>query len=85
MANTVEYNQPTSAPTAKVGAVGKAGAAAVIIPLIVTLLASFGIIVPEDVSGQAIALTGAVVTAYAAIQALWQFGAGYLKKSERKV
>lgn len=85
MADVVTYNQPTSAPTAKVAAVGKAGAAAVIIPLIVTLLASFGVVVPEDISGQAVAGVGAAVTLYAAIQAIVQFGAGYLKKSERKV
>lgn len=85
MSSVVEYNQPTSAPTAKVAAVGKAGAVAVIVPLIVTLLAQFGVIVPDEVTQQVITGIGLVVTLYSIVQALWQFGAGYLKKSERKV
>lgn len=85
MADVIEYSQPTSKPTAKVAAVGKAGAIAVAIPLIVTILASFGVIVPDDVSTAAVTGVGAAVTLYAAVQAIYQFGAGYLKKSERKV
>jgi len=85
MAEVIEYSQPTTAPTAKVAAVGKAGAIAAIIPLIVTLLAGFGVAVPDGLSQQAVVAVSGAVAVYAFFQALWQFGAGYLKKSERKV
>lgn len=81
----VKYNQPTSAPTAKVAAVGRAGAIAVAIPLIVTILASFGVIVPEGTSEQAVAAVSGAIALYSFLQAMYQFGAGYLKRSERKV
>lgn len=78
------YNQPTSAPTAKVKAVGVAGVVTVLVPLVVTILASFGVIVPQEVSDQAIAGIGAIVTIWAAIQSIVHFAAGYFKKSETK-
>lgn len=78
------YNQPTSAPTAKVAAVGKAGIAAVIIPAIVLVLSSFGVVVPDEISNDVLAAISAIVTVYAAIQAVVQFIAGYIKKSETK-
>jgi len=77
-------DQPTAAPTAKVAAVGIAGIVAVIVPLIVTLLAAFGIIIPEGLTAQLIASASAIVTIYAAVQAIVQFAAGYFKRSEVK-
>lgn len=79
MALTV--NQPTSAPTAKVAAVGLAG---LIITAIIGILASFGVIVPDGLSDQASQAVGATVTIVAAIQAIVQFFAGYLKKAQVK-
>jgi uncharacterized membrane protein len=75
------YNQPTSAPTAKVAAVGGAGA---VIALIVTLLAYMGVIVPEGLSEQATQAVAAVITIVTFGQAALQFLAGYFKKSEKK-
>jgi uncharacterized membrane protein len=75
------YDQPTSAPTAKVAAVGGAGA---IIALVVTALAYFGVIVPDGLSQQATAAVAAIITIITFAQAILQFAAGYIKKSEVK-
>lgn len=77
------YNQPTSAPTTKVAAVGVAGIAAVLVPLLVTVLASFGVIVPDATANQVIQLISAIVTVYSLAQGVAQFAAGYFKKSKK--
>lgn len=76
------YNQPTAAPTAKVAAVGGAGA---VIALVVTLLAYMGVIVPDGLSEQATAAVAGVIAIVTFVQAAVQFFAGYIKKSERNV
>lgn len=76
------YIQPTAKPTAKVRAVGVAGGA---VAAIVTILALFGVIIPEELSSQAEAAVTAVIVAITFAQALIQFVAGYLKKSDTKV
>lgn len=82
MGEVVKYNQPTAAPTAKVSAVAGAGA---VIATAVSLLALFGVIVPDGLSEQATQAVAAVITIVTFGQALLQFLAGYLKKSEKKV
>lgn len=77
------YNQPTNAPTEKVKAVGLAGAVSVLLPMLVMILAQFGVIVPDDLQAEAIAAIAAVVTIYSFIQAVGQFIAGYMKKSKK--
>ena len=67
-------DQLTSAPTAKMTAVGTAGS---IVTLIVGVLTAFGVSVPSDVSG-------AVITAVAALTTIISFASGYIKR-ERKV
>lgn len=78
------YTQPTPAPVAKVKAVGYAGIITTIVPLIVTVLASFGVALPDNISNQAVAVIGAIVTLYAAVQSVVHFLAGYIKKAETK-
>lgn len=77
----VSYNQPTSKPTAKIAAVGTAG---IIVSLTVSMLAIFGVIVPDDLSAQAEQAVTAVILIITFGQALIQFIAGYMKKSEKK-
>lgn len=69
-----EYvNQPSPAPTEKV----KAGlTAGVIITLVVSLLAQFGVVIPEEVSTAVIALIGSVIT-------IGTFLASYFKKNKQ--
>lgn len=76
---TTTYTQPTAVPTAKVKAVGVAGGT---VALIVSLLAVFGVIVPEDLSAQAEAAVTALIVVITFAQALIQFIAGYMKKSD---
>lgn len=75
------YNQPSQKPIAKVLAVGQAGGA---IAAIVTILALFGIIVPDELSDQGEAAATAVIVVVTFGQALLQFAAGYFKKSKVK-
>lgn len=63
-------NQPTAAPTAKMTAVGLAGA---IVTLVGAVCAMFGVQVPENVSGALLVLIPALVTTVT-------FAAGYFKK-----
>jgi hypothetical protein len=65
-------NQPTSAPTAKMSAVGGVGA---FVTAIVGLLAIFGVTLPDNVST-------AAVTLILAIHTLIVFLAGYFKKEK---
>lgn len=66
-------DQPTAAPTRKVSAGLAYGT---VVTIIVTLLAQFGVIIPEEVSAAVVALIGAVVV-------LGQFVAAYFTR-ERK-
>jgi len=84
MATSQLIDQPTAAPTNKVAAVGIAGIVAVIVPLIVTILAGFGVIIPDELTAKLIASASAIVTIYAAVQAVVQFAAGYFKRNEVK-
>jgi hypothetical protein len=72
-------NQPTAAPTQKMQAVGAAGAG---VAAVVTLLAIFGVIVPEDVSKSAEGGIAALFVLVSAVQAVVTFAAGYLKKNK---
>lgn len=76
---TTKYTQPTATPTAKVKAVGYAGGA---VAAVVTILSLFGIIVPADLSSQAEAAVTATIVVITFTQALVQFIAGYMKKSD---
>lgn len=73
------YTQPTATPTAKVKAVGVAG---ILVSAIVTVLALFGVIIPDDLSTQATNAVQAVIVIVTFAQAATQFIAGYLKKSD---
>ena len=81
---TTTYTQPTITPTAKVKAVGLAGIAMTVVPLIITLLAVMGIDAgsPEAATNQVLAVIGAVVTICNAINSLVLFVSGYMKKSD---
>lgn len=76
------YDQPTGAPVPKMVAVGSAGA---IITLLVTVLAAFGIIIPDDVSGSATAGIAAVMVIVSSAQTVLSFLAGYFKKDAKPV
>lgn len=78
------YTQPTATPTAKVKAVGKAGAITTLLPFLVAVGAFLGFN-PEDTEtgvNLAVGAIASIVTAYTAISALIQFIAGYMKKSD---
>ena len=66
-------NQPNSAPTAKMTAVGIAG---LVVTALVTVAAAFGITIPETVSSAALALVAAVTT-------IATFVAGYWKREQK--
>jgi hypothetical protein len=76
---TTKYTQPTAVPTAKVKAVGYTGG---LVAAIVTILAVFGVIVPDDLSAQAEGAVTALFIVISFAQALAQFIAGYMKKSD---
>lgn len=69
----MQYDQPTNKPTAKMTAVGGAGA---VVLAVVTILAAFGVQVPENVSG-------AVLTLVTALSVIIPFIAGYLKREKK--
>lgn len=72
-------NQPTSTPTLKMQAVGAAGAG---VAAVVTLLALFGVIVPDDVSQSAEGGIKALFILISALQAVIAFATGYIKKNK---
>jgi predicted membrane-bound spermidine synthase len=76
------YNQPTPKPTAKIAAVGYAGAITTIIPLVVIVLNSLGAtgLDPDALSTGVINTVAAIVTIYNAVSALITFAAGYFKR-----
>lgn len=78
------YTQPTSAPTAKVAAVGYAGIITTLVPLLVFVLTSLNVHIgnTSDLTNSLIAIVAAVVTIYQAITAAVHFAAGYFKESD---
>lgn len=76
----MQYNQPTDRPTAKVAAVGTAGA---IVTAVVMLLAVFGVIIPAELSAQAEQALVALFVVVSGVQAIAQFAAGYYTKSKK--
>lgn len=72
-------DQPTSEPTEKIKAVGAAG---VVIAAIVTVLALFGVIIPDELSKQASEALTALIVLITFGQATAQFVAGYIKKNK---
>lgn len=81
MEDKVTVSQPTNVPVAKVQAVGWAGGA---VGAVVTLLALTGVIVPDNLSEQAESAIAAVFVVVSFGQAVIQFLAGYIKKSNAK-
>lgn len=82
MAQVREYEQPTSVPVPKVAAVGIAG---VVVTALVSMLAAFGILVPDNVSTAATGAVAGVVIVISALQTIITFVAGYLKKDAKPV
>ena len=78
-AAVTKYTQPTATPTSKVKAVGVAG---ILVSTVVTVLALFGVIIPDDLSAQATNAVQALIILVTFIQAATQFIAGYMKKSD---
>lgn len=76
------YPQPSKTPTAKVKAVINTNAITAIIPLIITILATFNIVLPESAGTDAVAAVGAIVTLYSIVQGVITSLAGYFKKSD---
>lgn len=66
----MDITQPTAQPTAKMTAVGGAGA---LVLALVTILTVFGVTVPENVQG-------AVITLITAAAVIIPFVAGYVKR-----
>ncbi len=83
MSQVIEYEQPTSAPVPKVAAVGKANAISTGIAAVVTLLAITGIIVPDDISANAVAAITGAVTLYSLLQSIYSYASGYFKKDAK--
>lgn len=81
----VEYDQPTVAPVPKMIAVGKANLIATGVAALVTLLALFGVVIPMDVSADAVAVISGCITLYSLIQSIYSSAAGYLKKDAKPV
>lgn len=79
---TTTFTQPTATPTAKVKAVGVAGGITTIVATLVWLLASFGVIVPENVSDALVQLITGAIALYSLFQTVVTFAAGYIKKSD---
>lgn len=73
-------NQLTLKPTLKMQAVGYAGGG---VMAIVTLLALFGVIVPDDVSQATDSAIKAMFVIISAVQVIITFAAGYFKKSKK--
>lgn len=69
----MEYDQPTNKPTAKMTAVGKAGA---FMTALFALLAIFSVQVPADVSG-------AAITVVSGLSVVIPWLAGYMKREKR--
>lgn len=78
----IKYNQPTSLPVPKVAAVGVAG---VIVTALVTVLALFGVIVPDNVSQAATGAVAGIIFVVSAIQTIVTFAAGYIKRDQKPV
>ncbi len=77
-----KYNQMDYEPVPKVKAVAAAGA---IVTLVITVLALFGVIVPDNISSQAEGAIAATVIVVSFIQSVVVFAAGYLKRDEKQV
>lgn len=78
---TIKYNQPTSAPTPKISAVG---GASIVIGAIVAILTAFGVTIPDGLPAQAEQAVAAVILIVTFVQGLLPWLAGYFKKSEKK-
>jgi hypothetical protein len=81
---TSTFDQPTAKPTAKIAAVGYAGAITTIIPLLVIALNSLGVtgLDPESLTTGIINVVAAIITIYNAVSALVIFAAGYFKRDK---
>lgn len=80
MSQLQAYEQPTSAPVPKIQAVGVVGGA---VAAVVTLLALFGVIIPDNLSAQATGAITALFIVISFVQAAITFIAGYLKKDAK--